>query len=151
MDLADIPQLQMQWDASNPLESWKKFRQHVELIFQGPFVEKEEKQKIRYLLLWAGEKGRDVYNTWTLSEDEGKPLEVNFKKFQDYVQPKHNPVFSRYIFNNETQGTRPVEQYITHLRLLVKDCAFGRGEDEMIRDRLVFGTNSAKVRERLMQ
>lgn len=36
------------------------------------------------------------------------------------------------------------------MRLLAKGCAFGRAEDEMIRDRLVFGTNSAKVRERLI-
>lgn len=85
-----------------------------------------------------------MFTTWTLSEDEGKPLEVNFKKFQEYVQPKHNSVFSRYIFNNKTQGTRPVEQYITQLRRLAKDCAFGRGEDEMIRDRLVFGINNLR-------
>lgn len=60
MDLAGILQPQMQLDASNPLEEWKKFRQHVELNFEGALVEKEEKQKIRYLFLWAGEKRRDV-------------------------------------------------------------------------------------------
>lgn len=150
MDLAGIPPPQMNWEATNPLEAWKKFRQHVELIFGGPLAEKPEKQKIRYLLLWAGDKGRDVFNTWTLTEEEGKSLETHFKKFQDYVQPKQNPVFSRYKFNNETQGAQPVEQYITRLRLLAKDCAYGTAEDEMVRDRLVFGTNSAKVRERLI-
>ena len=42
----------------------------------------------------------------------------------------------------------PVEQFITDLKLLAKDCAFHK-PDEMIRDRIVFGTNSQKVRERL--
>ena len=37
MDLAGIPQPQMRWDASNPLDAWKKFRQPVELIFEGLF------------------------------------------------------------------------------------------------------------------
>lgn len=37
------------------IETWNEFRQHVELIF-----EKGEKQKNKYLLLWAGEKSRDV-------------------------------------------------------------------------------------------
>ena len=66
------------------------------------------------------------------------------------MQPKQNPVFSRYKFNNEIQGAQPIEQYITRLRLLAKDCAYGNAEDDMVRDRLVFGTNSAKVRERLI-
>lgn len=34
--------------------------------------------------------------------------------------------------------------------LLVKDCVFGRVEDEMIRDCFVFGINLVKVRERLI-
>jgi hypothetical protein len=80
MDLAGIPPPQMNWEATNPLEAWKKFRQHVELIFGGPLAEKLEKQKIQYLLLWAGDKGRDVYNTWTLSEEEGKSVETHLKK-----------------------------------------------------------------------
>lgn len=56
----------------------------------------------------------------------------------------------RYIFSITKHRVQPLEQYITHLRLLPKDCAYGRAEDEMIRDHLVFGTHSAKVRKRLI-
>jgi hypothetical protein len=52
------------------------------------------------------------------------------------VQPKQNPVFSRYKFNNEIQGAQPVEHYITRQRLLTKDCAYGNAEDDMVRDKL---------------
>lgn len=38
--------------------------------------------------------------------------------------------------------------FVTELRLLVKDCNFPNS-DKMIRDRIVFGTNSPKVREKL--
>ncbi len=35
------------------------------------------------------------------------------------------------------------------MRLCAKECSFDN-QDEMIRDRIVFGTNSMKVRERLI-
>jgi hypothetical protein len=40
MDLAGIHPPQMNWEATNPLEAWKKFRQHVKIIFGGPLAEK---------------------------------------------------------------------------------------------------------------
>jgi len=42
-----------------------------------------------------------------------------------------------------------VEQFVTDLKLLVRDCSF-KEPDEMIRDRIVFGTNSRKIREKLI-
>ena len=42
-----------------------------------------------------------------------------------------------------------MEQFVTKLQLLAKDSSF-KDQDEMIRDRIVFGTNSQKVREKLI-
>ena len=42
-----------------------------------------------------------------------------------------------------------MEQFVTDLKLLVRDCSF-KEPDEMIRDRIVFGTNSRKIREKLI-
>ena len=101
--------------------------------------------------IWVGDKGRDVYNTWTLTNDEKKKLDTYYQRFKAYmyVQPKLNPVFSRFKFNNEVQGQQSIEQFVTRLRLLAKDCQYNDA-DEMIRDRIVFGTNSAKIREKLI-
>ena len=41
------------------------------------------------------------------------------------------------------------EQFITALRLLARDCNF-KDADEMIRDRIVIGIKSPKVREKLI-
>ena len=139
----------MDWESTNLIDAWKKFKQHVELILNGPLKEKEELTKINYLLIWIGDKGRDVYNTWKLTEDEKKSLEAHFKKFKEHVQPTLNPVFARYKYNNEVQGTQTIEQFVIRLRLLIKDCLYAN-EDEMLRDRIVFGTNSHKVREKLI-
>lgn len=50
------------WSSSNLSKAWKKFEQHMKLIFAGPLKEKEEKVQESYLLLWIGGKGRDINN-----------------------------------------------------------------------------------------
>ena len=56
-----------------------------------------------------------------------------------------NPVFCGYKFCNRIQSeVETVEQFITDPKLLARDCAF-KDPDEMIRDRIVFGTNFHKI------
>ena len=152
MELTGIPTPHMDWESSNLPDAWKKFKQHVELIFKGPLSERGEVVKVQYLLLWIGDKGRDIYNTWTdLSDADAKKLEPYYTRFQNYVQPKLNPIFGRYKFNNEIQGTNSFELFVTRLKTLAKDCSFGTCcNDQLIRDRIVFGVTSAKVREKLI-
>ena len=39
---------------------------------------------------------------------------------------------------------------VTKLKLLAKDCTFGDYENDMVRDRIVFGVTSVKIREKLI-
>jgi hypothetical protein len=74
-------------------------------------------------IYYCGQGIKDVMSTirtWTLSEDEGKSVETHFKKFQEYVQPKQNPVFSWYKFNNEIQGAQPVDSLRTVYTAMLK-------------------------------
>lgn len=126
-----------------------KFRTHVDLIFKGPLEEKSEEINVTYLLLWVGDKGREIYNTWTgMTNDEKKKLESHYKRYLAHVQPKLNPIFAQV--NNENQGASRVEQFVTRLRVLAEDCNYGNSKDEMIRERIVFRTSSQKVREKLI-
>ena len=142
---------QMDWDAENLPERWKRFRQHVELMFSGPFAAKKEEEKCSYLLIWCGEIGRDIANTWSdVAEDDKKKLKTYFERFANHVEPKCNPVFSRYEFHKRVQAeSETVEQFVTDLKLLERDCSF-KEPDEMIRGRIVFGTNSRRIREKLI-
>lgn len=139
----------MDWNSTNLPEAWKKFRQHVELIFNGPLKGKDEPILCSYLMLWVGDKGRDIFNTWNLSADDSKKLNKYYEHFQAYVQPKLNPVFARYKFNNQVQGDATFDQFVTQLKLLAVDCSY-TDPNEMIRDRIVFGVKSAKIREKLI-
>ena len=73
MDLSGIPPPVMNWKASNLPEQWEKFQLHVELIFSGPLKNKNEPEKVSYLLLWIGEEGRQIYKTWTGISQTGIP------------------------------------------------------------------------------
>lgn len=145
-----MPTPRMDWESTNLPDAWRKFRQHVELMLSGPLLAKTEPVKCSYLLLWIGEKGRDVFNTWTLTEDERKELKTYYDRFETYVTPKANPIFARYKFHERIQGeNESVEQFVTEVKLLAKDCNYPNS-DEMVRDRIVFATNSPKVREKLL-
>ncbi|KAL3866981.1 hypothetical protein ACJMK2_044224 [Sinanodonta woodiana] len=149
MDLSGVPTPTMDWENSNLTTSWAKFQQHCELIFNGPMSRRSDAVKANYILLWVGDKGRDIFNTWTLTEDDKKDPTVIFTKFKHHVQPKLNPVFAQFKFNNEIQGSKTIDQYVTSLKLLAKDCLF-KDEDDMIRDRIVFGVSSQRIREKLI-
>ena len=151
MELSGIPPPVMNWKSSNLPEQWEKFKLHVDLIFSGPLEAKTEAEKVSYLLLWIGEEGRQIYKTWTLAAPGTDPtkLDTYYKKFKAHVQPKLNPIFSRYRFNNEVQGSDSIDAFVTRLRLRAKDCSFAE-EDNMIRDRIVFGCSNAKVRAKLI-
>lgn len=41
------------------------------------------------------------------------------------------------------------DNFVTELKLLVKDCGYAN-TDEMVRDRIVFSMNSAKVKDKLL-
>lgn len=113
----------MDWDSSNLPETWEKFQRHME---------------------------RDVHQSWTLAADAAKKLKTYYEKIQKHTQPKLNPVFARFRFNNEVQGTDSIDKFVTRLKLKKRDGKFAASEDDMIRDRIVFGTNNQRVREKLI-
>ena len=123
---------------------------HTALMFSGPLKAKTEEEKVSYLLLWVGDKGRDIRHTWTdLTADDAKKLDTFYERFKKHVRPTLNPIFARYQFNNEIQGSEAIDSFVTRLRLKSRDCDY-HDPEEMIRDRIVFGTNSPKIREKLI-
>lgn len=90
--------------------------QHEELMFSGFLRDKTDEEKYCSLLLWIGEKDRDVYHSWTHSV---KKLKTYYDKFATYVRPKANTIFSLQV-SSEKAGRR----VLTDLRLMLKlkDC-----------------------------
>ena len=64
--------LMMEWESNDLEGALKRFYTHVNFMFTGPLKKKTEEEKCSYLMLCVGEKGRNIYSTWTLSEEDAK-------------------------------------------------------------------------------
>lgn len=144
----------MDWTAGDLPTAFKNFKSHCEFMFGGPLKSKNEEEKCNYLMLWVGDKGRDIYSTWTLTEDQKVLLETYYNNFEAYCKPKSNKIYSRYMFKSRVQkADEPFEQFVMDLRLLIKECGYDTDKmrEEMIRDHIVFGIRNGKIREELIK
>ena len=67
-------------------------------MFKGPLKEKTDAKICVYLMIWIGVKGRDVYQTWKLTDEQKNEPGTMCGKYEEYVKPKSNKVFTRYKF-----------------------------------------------------
>ena len=81
---------------------------------------KKYREKYSYLVIWVGQKERDIYNTWTDITDEDKSkLKTYYDRFEAHVSLRANPVFARSKFHGRVQGSsETAETFITDLRIL---------------------------------
>ena len=133
-------------------ERWRQRKQTMQLFIELSMTDKSEKEKCSIFLYTIGQTGRDVYNTMTLAEGERDKIDTLFSKFEAYCKPNQNVTIERYRFNTCVQAKHEtIDQYLTELRLIAKNCSFGELENQLIRDRIVCGTNSEEVRQRLLR
>ena len=84
MALSGISPPVMNWGSTSLPTTWEKFERHIKLIFSGPLKDKTEEEEIAFLLIWVGEKGQDISQSWTLANDEQKQLETYLKKIKTH-------------------------------------------------------------------
>ena len=114
--------------------------------------DKDESVQVATLLTVIGEEPREVSSTFSGWENDGDDRKIVpvLGKFKKYCQPRRNVPFGRYRFNLRSQESG--ETYRTAFRKIAKNCDFTSiTADEILRDRLVFGTRDSKTRERLLR
>ena len=142
----------MDWESKDLPNAFKSFKSHAEFMFGGPLQTKTEEVKCNYLMIWAGEKGRQIFSTWNLQDDDKKKLESYYTGFESYCKPRSNQIYARYKLRcREQEDSEKFEHFVTSLKLLLNDCGYDAAiHDEMIRDSIVFGVKSSKIREKLI-
>ena len=68
----------MNWSSGDLPSAWKASKQHREFTFGGPLKQESEEVKCNYLMLWVGDKGREIYSTWQLGVDEAKKIDTYY-------------------------------------------------------------------------
>ena len=147
----------MNWEAMDLPKEWARFRQHCEFTFKGPLASKTEVEKVNYLMTYIGDKGRELYTTFTfapaMQDDpaESDTLAGVYNKYAEYVVPKTAQIKAAVKFQRRKQGTKEgFDEFVTDLRLLVKDCGY-TDEDRMLRDAIVMNAHSTIVQEKCLE
>ena len=116
---------------------------------KGPLTRANQEEQSAYLLIWVGNAGRDIYNSWGLSEEESQDIDTLLRRFRDHTAPKKNTVFAKYVFQERKQADESFDAFVTDLRNLVHNCQYDNPK-EMVRDKIVCGVKSQEVREKLL-
>ena len=101
--------------------------------------------------------------TWTPAQgvhgEEGSVAAENTKdptqilqNFKEFYTPKTNLTYKRYIFNRYTQGeTDTFHTFLMQITTLILTCDCGDLKDDLLRDKIVVGINSNKVRSTVLR
>ena len=103
----------------------------------GPLADKTEKSQCAYFLIWLGEKGREIFNTFKLEQTSANTVEPLLKYFKNYANPKKNTVFAKYMFQKRDQLEKErTERYITESKTLAQPCLYTE-QYQMMQDHIV--------------
>ena len=144
----------MDWDALDPITAFARFKQKCQLMYSSVLKDTDDEEKVSYILLWSGEKGLDIYNSWTFTkeEDRKKPA-IIFERFENQLEPKTSHRIHRYTLQEIRQELgEPVDDFISRLKNLAAKCQFR--DNAEVEDRvlvqLIWGSRNPDVQKSLI-
>lgn len=133
-------------DQSISYNEWKDFMESY-FVIQGV----EEKKKWHYLLLSAGSKGRELWETWKISLSDREDSTKVFKKFKDHLIGTPNKWVSRLdlasLHQNEHES---IDDFVCRLKAKAALCMFGNDDDDHLTFQLIRGIRSNEIRRKLV-
>ena len=106
------------------VQRFRRFKQKCELLFEGPLKPRTDEQKCKYLLLWTGDYGLDLFNTWNLSEEQQKHLHEYWTRLEEHVKPQSNYILNRFYLRSLKQNNRPLDEFLTEAKLLIQNSGY---------------------------
>ena len=138
----------------NIREHWKRLKQELELYLVAAEKDrKENKFKSSIVLSCIGHQGREIYNTFTFSqEEENFDYNVILQKFENFCIPRQNITLLRYKFLTYKQKEgQSFDEFMTQLKKLSRDCEFGERKNSLIKDIVVIDVTDDSLRERMLR
>ncbi|KAL9988400.1 hypothetical protein ACROYT_G002838 [Oculina patagonica] len=107
--------------------------------------EQTEEYKVALFLHCIGSKALKTFNGFSFDdESDRKKLNKVIEKFEEYTVGRINETFERYRFNSRNQEpSEGIAAYVSALRNLTRTCNSGSLHESLVRDRIVFGVQTA--------
>ena len=123
----DIPY--MDWQFSNLAETFKLFKQWLELYFIVNKIKIE--QQVNYILLRVGNESLKKYNTWLLMEEEKCILEIIFNKFIEQFKCKENFRINHLkLMTYKQEAEESLDDFINRCRQMTQRCSLTEHEQQ---------------------
>ena len=144
----------MDWSQNDLPSAFREFRLYCELIFKGPLSEKSAEAKVTYILLWIGQEGIRVFESWGLADDHGDrkdPAKI-FGRFEQHFEPKTNFRLNRFHLHGYRQSANEsIDDFMSRCKLQAKQCKFNDQErSNRLIEQLIVGTRHKKIQEQLL-
>ena len=135
----------------NVSENWKLFKQQfTNFLIAKESDKKADSIRIAQLLTCVGHEALERYNQFEFAEGEDNTkFDDVIKKFDKNFDTLKRTVFCRYTFWTNQRNGKIFQDYLSTLRTLAAPCEFTE-RDEMIRDKIVFSTQNAHLKEKLL-
>ena len=116
----------MNWQAPDLDREFARFTDHCNYTFGGPLSGKTELQKVNYLMTFIGDRGRELFSTFTFAPAAGnnppekETLAGLYAKHEAYVKPRCEIIRATVRFNNRKQlPSERFDDFVTELKILV--------------------------------
>ena len=84
-------------------------------MFSSVLKDTKDKEKVSYILFWLGEKGLDIFNSWTFTKEEDKKKTASiFERLESQLKPKKSHRIHRYTLQEPCE---PVDDFISRLKI----------------------------------
>lgn len=137
---------------SDKQANWKQWIQQFEWYATAIQLDKKpENVQAATFMSVIGPEAIDIFNSFNLSDAEKGKISTIKEKFKNYFEPKRNVSYERFIFFKIVQkDDEPFDEFLTRIKTQASSCEFGTLQDEMLKDKIVFGVKSSQVREKLL-
>ena len=132
---------------------WEVFKEDfAQFLLAVDKDEAADKVKLALLLRTIGERGKDVYKSFTYETGKSKD---NYKdvtdSFDAFCKPRRNLFNARDHFLNCKQKNSSVDEYAPELRKRARYCEFGDQTETLILHTLVIGLDDTKMVDKIKQ
>ena len=128
----------------------------MEGLFKGPLNEVAEAVKCNYMIYWSRDHGMDLVDKWTtegkINDANKETLNTYWQKFEEYIHPQTNKLIAVVELKWLFQGTMSLEDFHTIATRLVTQAGYeGDAKDQVLRDTIISGISSEKVRAKIVK
>ena len=128
----------------------------MEVLFKGPLNVVIEAIKCNYVVYWSGDHGMDLVDKWTtegkINDGNKETLATYWTHFEEYIHPKTNKLIAVVELKRLFQGNLSLEDFHTKALRLVTQAGYeGDAKDKVLRDNIISGLTSDKIRAKIVK